>query len=56
MKGFGALKIGVDVLMVMTAIYLLTKGFAGESVQPFILIISGLIMLAEQFTDIFHAH
>lgn len=56
MKGFGPLKIIVDIIMIITAFYMLSRGLAGEMVQPFVLVLASIIMLAEQFTDMFHAY
>lgn len=56
MKGMGPFKIIIDVAVVIAALHMIIRGFAAEAVEPFILALIGIIILVEQFSDLFHAH
>ncbi len=51
------IKVIMDLIMVLTAIILIFKGLAGESLDGFFLIIVGAVMVLELVTDfLFHSH
>ena len=56
MKGFGAVKIVFDIIMIVTAIFLIMKGLDGSSIEPFMLIIIGVLILGELATDLLNMH
>ncbi len=52
-----AVKYAVDLMMVLTAFYLLMRGIAGQGAEPFILIAVSVVMFLELVTDVlFHTH
>jgi len=56
MKGFGAVKIVFDIIMIVTAIFLIMMGAEGGSVESFMLIIVGVLILGELATDLLNMH
>ncbi len=48
------IKIAVSILMLVVAIYLITRGFAGETVAPPLLSLIGILMIIEMALDIMY--
>ena len=50
------IKMGINLLMGFAAYHLISRGFAGGNVEPFMLTLIGILIVIEIITDIFHTH
>ncbi len=48
------IKIVVSILVLISAIYMIIKGFAGEAVAPLLLGAIGILMIIEMVLDLVH--